>query len=108
MTPVDLGLALGIAIAAVVGVRSSVRLAFRYRGVAPLLATWRERLMLGTFVAVAWTITVVALWIGFLTIRRLLGFQVLPGTPPVTGLMVIVVLFIPTLLDIVVTKIAKQ
>ena len=64
---------------------------------------WRSdlqrSLLLLAFWVVSLIVTVAGIWIGFLQIRRLLGYAPLEFSPPITGIIVIVVLGIPMILD---------
>lgn len=93
-------------IAAVVGVRSSLHLTRRYRSVRGQLES-RDALLLLAFVLVAWTLTVAALWWGFVSVRRIVGFEPLDWTPFVSVVLAAVVLFIPAYLDAIVGRVAK-
>jgi hypothetical protein len=48
---------------------------------------------------VALIVTIVSIWVGFLNVRRLLGFTALEWSPFVTGILVIIVLQVPLILD---------
>lgn len=88
------------------GLRASVRLTRRYRDVSPLLIS-RERLILGSFVVVAWSITFAAGFFDGLSARRLLGFDPIQWTPFVSILVASAILFIPVGLDMVVSRVAR-
>lgn len=94
------------AIAFVLGLRGSVRLSRRYHDVSALLVP-RERLILGSFVAVAWVITLAGGWFVATSARRLLGFEPLDWTPLASLLVASVVLFIPAGLDFIVDRVAR-
>jgi hypothetical protein len=113
MTPLsvnDYAFVLALVIAAGLGIRSSVRMTRRYRALVKdgLLQDALQRLILGTFVFVAWTITVGALYIGALSVRRILGFTPIAQLAPVTTLVAIAILLIPAVLDLVVTRIERR
>jgi hypothetical protein len=92
--------------AIVLGVRGSIRLARRYRGVHGDLEP-RERLILGALVVVAWTITLVGAYFALLSLRRVLGFPPIEGVSTVSVLVASLVLFIPAGLDAVVERVAR-
>lgn len=78
----------------VLGLRSTVRLWDRYSyGREP-----RSRILLA-FVVIACALTLVAGWVGFLALRRLLGFEAVPWTPIVTYGLAIIIVAIPVWLD---------
>jgi uncharacterized membrane protein len=58
----------------------------------------RSLILLGFFV-VALIVTIVSIWVGFLNVRRLMGFTPLEWSPFVTGILVIIVLQVPLILD---------
>lgn len=93
-------------IAAAAGVRSSVHLTRRYRAVRGQLDA-RDGLLLLAFVLVAWTLTAASLWWGFVSIRRIVGFEALDWTPFVSVVIAAVVLLIPAYLDAIVSRVAK-
>ena len=93
-------------VAAVLGLRGSIRLTLRFRDVRTRLDA-HEALILFAIVVVAWVVTVAAFYFGGLAVRRLLGFDTIPELVPVSALISIVVLFIPTLLDAVVDRVAR-
>lgn len=98
-----------LAIAIVFGVRGSWRLTSRYndatQGEGRL--TTDERLLLGIVVAVAWFLTALAVYLGVLSLRRMLGFEPLPFSPIVTTALSFIALLIPAILDLVITRIAR-
>jgi len=67
----------------------------------------RETLILRAVVIVAWTITIAALYFGFLAVRRLLGYEPLPELVPVSAVIAIGVLLIPAFLDYIVERVAR-
>lgn len=94
--------------ASIAGVRGSLRLTRRYRKASENGAmTDSERLLLGSLVVTAWIVTIAALYLGFLSVRRMLGYDALPALAPVSFLISVAVLVIPTGLDFVIDKIAK-
>ena len=93
-------------IAAIFGLRGSVRLTRRYRDVRSRLDS-REALILLAIVIVSWVITITAFYFGGLSVRRLLGFESIPELVPISALLAIGVLFIPTFLDAVVDRVAR-
>lgn len=95
-------------IASVLGLRGSVRVTRRFRAASANNAmTAPERLLLGVLVVVCWTITAAALYLGFLSVRRLLGFEALGFLAPVSFVVALGVLLLPAAIDAVITKIAK-
>jgi len=93
-------------IVAILGVRGSWRLTSRYMFVNSQLDD-RETLILRAVVIVAWTITIAALYFGFLAVRRLLGYEPLPELVPVSAVIAIGVLLIPAFLDYIVERVAR-
>lgn len=81
-------------------------------------ATWRlwrlwrgdlgRSLLLLAFWVAALIVTVAGVWIGFLSVRRLLGFAPLDWSAPVTGVITVVVLQIPMILDGLVQRVAHR
>lgn len=98
-----------LAIASVFGLRGSWRLTQRFRAVAfgEGRLTPSERLLLGTLVAIAWFLTTVAVYLGVLSVRRLLGMEPLGFTAPITAVLAMMILLIPAAIDVVVTHIAS-
>lgn len=88
------------------GLRGSVRLTRRYIDVSSALVA-RERLILVSFVVVAWIITGAAGYFDLLSARRILGFQPFEWTPFTSIVIASVILFIPAGLDYVVTRVAR-
>lgn len=85
------------------GVRATIRLAERWRA-----TDLRPRSsILWAFVVVAATITLVAGWVGFLSVRRVLGFTALDGTAVVTAVLAVGLFFIPDFLLRVVDRIEQ-
>lgn len=105
----NLYVAVLLLIAVTLGLRGSIRLTSRFRdataGEGRL--TNGERLLLGSLVAVAWFLTVVAVYLGVLSFRRLVGLEPLAFTAPITTVFAMVILLIPAGLDLVVERIAK-
>lgn len=94
------------AVVAVLGLRGSVRLTARYRAVRDQLDD-RERSVLEAFAIVSWVITIAALYFGALAVRRLLGFEPLPGLTAASAVIATLVLLIPAFLDFVVDRVAR-
>lgn len=90
-----------------VGLRSTVRLTARYKTVAPSLMP-REGLILQAFVVVSGSITIAAGFFGALAVRRLLGFDPLTWSAPLTVLLSAIVLFLPLYLERVVDRVARK
>lgn len=103
---IDTAVALTFVFAFLVGVRSTWRLWRRYQATSPTLTEPRAYLVLVAFVAVSLIVTAAAGYFGFVSVRRLLGFEPIPGTPFVSTIVAICVLFIPALLDAVVKRVA--
>lgn len=95
-----------LGITTVLGLRGSIRLTRRYLGVRGELVD-RERWILLAFVIVSWAVTVAAMWFGWLTVRRLLGFAPVPETAAIGALIATVVMLIPAFLDWVVERVAR-
>lgn len=93
-------------IAAVLGLRGSVRLTRRFLAVSAELHA-SEQLLLGVLLFISWSITLAAGYFGILSLRRLAGFDALPGLVPVSALIATAILYIPVILDIVVERIAR-
>lgn len=93
-------------IAAVFGLRGSLRVTRRYFGVRAALE-WQEELVLGLLAAICWTITVAAGFYGFLSVRTLAGFPRIPELAPISAVLAIAILFLPTLIDSVVDRVAR-
>ena len=93
-------------IAAIFGLRGSVRLTQRYRDVRNQLDR-REALILMAIVAVSWVITLAAVFYGVIAVRRLLGYDYITELVPVSAFLSIGILFIPTFLDAVVDRVAR-
>jgi hypothetical protein len=95
-----------LAIAAILGLRATFRLTRRYRAVSPQLDE-RERLVLGSFVGVAWVITLTASFYGILSARRLLGLDPIAWSATISLLLASAVLLIPAGLDYIVDRVAR-
>jgi hypothetical protein len=93
-------------IAAIFGLHGSVRVTRRYRAVTFDL-DWRERMVLLLLVGICWVITTTAFYVGILSIRQLLGFERLPQLIPLTSLLATLILFVPTVIDFVVTRVSR-
>lgn len=94
------------AVAFALGLRGSIRLSRRYRDVSGELVQ-RERLILGSFVVVAWVITFAAGYFDLLSGRRILGFAPFEWTPVASIVIASIILFIPAGLDYVVGRVAR-
>lgn len=85
---------------------------FAIRATWRLWQLWRadkgRSLLLLAFWIVALIVTVAGLWIGFLSVRRLVGYDPLDWAAPITGTMTILVLQIPMILDGLVQRVAHQ
>lgn len=106
MIDIDVLFALGILIAFVFGIRSTIRLWLRYRAAGDVL-DGRDRLILRSFVAVSVAITLAAGFYGLLVFQHLAGLNVMDWQPALAELVAIGVLFIPTALDLAVQRIAR-
>lgn len=93
-------------IASILGLRGSIRVTRRYVAVRDSLML-RESSILLLLVFICWVITGAALWFGILNVRRLLGFEPLPELIPISALIATVILFVPTLVDVVVDRVAR-
>lgn len=93
-------------IAFVLGVRASVRMTLRYWAVADEL-DWRERLVLLLLMNIAWVITIMAGYVGFLSVRTLLGYEPINELRPVTVVLSTLVLLLPAVIDFVVARVAR-
>lgn len=93
-------------IAAIFGLRGSIRLTRRYLDVRDQL-DWRESAILLLLAGVAWSITVAASFYGFLAVRTVLGLPRIEGIAPLSATIAIMVLFLPTLIDAVVDRVAR-
>ena len=85
---------------------------FSIRATWRLWSWWRldhgRSLLLLAFWLAALIVTVSGIWVGFLLIRRLLGFDPLDWSPPITGITTIVVLQVPMILDGLVQRVAHR
>jgi hypothetical protein len=93
-------------VAFIFGLRGSIRLTRRYVDVSVRLVQ-RERAILGSFVVVAWLITIGAGFFDAVAARRLLGFTALDWTPVASIVIASLILFIPAGLDYVVDRVAR-
>lgn len=96
-----------VALAALLGLRASLRLTRRYTAVRDRLVG-RERSVLRAFVVVSWTITLAALFFGGTALRRIFGFDPLDWAPPISVAIATAVLFVPVFLDATVERIARS
>lgn len=95
-------------IAALAGIFGSIGVTRRYRAASRDDAlTGPERLLLGILVGVCWTITAAALYLGFLSVRRLVGFEALGFLSPVSFVISLAVLSLPAVIYAALEKIAK-
>jgi hypothetical protein len=97
--------AFSFAVAFLLGIRSTYRLTRTYLNIRGRLPRLR-RLALQAFAVVAGSITIAAGWFGFLTVRRILGFEPIDGTQFVGFIIAEFVLLIPLYLDTIVDVIA--
>lgn len=85
---------------------------FAIRATWRLWRLWRRdksrSLILLAFWIVAFIVTIAGLWVGFLSVRRLIGYEPLDWAPPITGILTILVLQIPMILDGLVQRVAHQ
>jgi len=88
------------------GLRGSVRLTRRYIDVDEHLVP-RERLILLSFVVVAWLITGAAGYFDLLSARRVLGYAPFEWTPILSIVIASLILFIPAGLDWVIGRVAR-
>lgn len=85
---------------------------FALRSTYRLWKLWRQDdgrslLLLASWV-VALIVTVAGAWIGFLLLRRMLGFEALDWSPPITGVATVIVLQVPAILDGLVDRVGRQ
>jgi hypothetical protein len=90
-----------------------IPLPFAIRSTYHLWQTWRQQLggrsrLLGAFFTVALVATVTATWVGFLVVRRLVGFDALPGANVVTALLAVVVFQAPMFLDWITRNVSRD
>lgn len=85
---------------------------FAIRSTWRLWRLWRaddgRSLLLLAFWIVALIVTVAGAWVGFLLVRRMLGFEALDWSPPITGVATVVVLQVPSTLDGLVQRVGRQ
>jgi uncharacterized membrane protein len=85
---------------------------FAVRATWRLWRLWRHdegrSLLLLAFWVVALIVTTAGIWIGFLSVRRLIGFEALDWSPFITGVLVVLVLQIPMILDGLVQRVAHR
>lgn len=85
---------------------------FAIRATWRLWQLWRadqgRSLLLLAFWIVALIVTIAGAWIGFLSIRRLIGYAPLDWSAPITGVLTVLVLQIPMILDGLVQRVAHQ
>jgi uncharacterized membrane protein YjjB (DUF3815 family) len=86
----------------VLGLRSTLRQYRRWQRRGPFETRNRILLLLFTICAL---ITAAAGWFGFISARRLIGFEPLPWTPVPSVLIATGIVLIPVLIDAVVTDI---
>jgi hypothetical protein len=84
----------------VLGVRSTLRLRAIHKNETP-----PRNQITGAFYFVSLVITMAAGYFGFLSARRALGYDAIPGTPFVSLLIASLVLLIPVVLDMTVQRI---
>lgn len=89
-----------------VGLRSSWRLLTRYRRARHAIDP-RNRLVLKVVVVASWMITIAAGWFGSLSVIRLMTDFTFPWTPPVTLALSTMIVFIPLLFDLAISRVAR-
>lgn len=99
---VQLGLIALTAGLILMAVRSTYRLWRLYR------QDHGRSLLLLAFLVVACIATVLGPWIGFLLLRRFLGYPPLEWSSPITSVLVILVLLIPSILDYLVRRVGRD
>lgn len=102
MTATDYIVTGGILISIPFAVRATWNLWRLYR------ADTHHSLLLFALAFSAAVVTVTGIWVGLLTVRRLLGFPALEWSPPVTGLLAVIIFWVPVLFDWVVNQIAHR
>lgn len=103
MTPPGFVITVAFTFAFLLGVRASWRLWHRYHD-----DTLRPRsLILLAFLVVAVVVTVVAGWVGFLAVRRMLGFEALSWSPALTYALAFLLALIPEFLSRIVNRIER-
>jgi uncharacterized membrane protein len=90
---------LGVVISAPIAIRATWRLWRLWR-----LDDERSLLLLAFWVT-ALIVTAAGLWVGVLQVRRLIGYPPLDWSPPITGVLTIIVLQIPMILDSVTQRV---
>lgn len=92
----------GVLISAPFAIRATFRLWNLWRG------DKGRSLLLLAFWVVALIVTVAGIWVGFLSVRRLMGFEPLGWTAPITGLITVFVLQVPSILDGLVSRVSRK
>lgn len=93
---------IGFLIAAVLGIRATVRLWQTY------VDAGGRHVILLAFAVIATLITIVATMVGLISLRRILGYDPLPWTPPLLIIGAGVIFLIPAGLEWLVAYIARQ
>lgn len=93
-------------IAAILGLRGSIRLTQRYIDVVDKLQE-REALILIAIVITSWIITGAAGWFGTVNVVRLLGLDFGGEVVVLSAVIATLVLFIPAFLDAMVDRVAR-
>ena len=75
---IDVGLAVLFLVAFLLGTRATIRQWRRYRTITPTLVTPRAELIMWAFAVISTVITIAAGYYGFLSLRRVAGFDPLP------------------------------
>lgn len=102
MTIAQLVVAAAILVSVPFALRATWRLWALYR------ADLRRSLILRAIALVSTIVTGAAVWIGILSVRRMLGYDPLDWTAPITGLVVVAVLQVPMILDSLVSRVGKH
>lgn len=89
------------------GLRGCVRLTRRYLGVRPLLDPRDASLLLG-MVVVAWIVFLSASYAGVRALARVAGIETPEWTALIGAFLAAGVLFVPTILDAVVQRVARD
>lgn len=101
----DLAL-LAVSAAVIISAPFAIRATFR------LWRLWRgdlnRSLLLLAFWVVALIVTVAGVWIGFLSVRRILGYEPLGWSAPITAVVTVFVLQVPMLLDALVGRVSRR
>lgn len=95
-------------VAFVDGVRSTWHLWREYRATSPTLTEPRAYLVLWAVVVVCVVITVACGYFGFLSLRRLVGFEPIPGISVVSTVIIAGVVMIPRFLKLIVARISAS